>query len=395
MLTFLTTLTLGLAPVPQGVPNAKVVINEFQYDDYAVAPDVREFVELYNRTNAPVDISGWTLTNQDVASSPVIYTIPASTVLPAGGYWVMGSAVIPNVNQILTLAPLRTELLWNENSSLTLRDTTNTIIDTAFYEANKGVFLAQLKEGEGLWGNFQSTAGVDSSWSRVRDGHDTNDNGRDFRTIFSTPGATNNRTGKRAVLLVLRRQQRRRPVQRVRLLVQGPRVIDPTLTGTYNVNAIPVSPQGGLAMIMWDEAGGGNSTMLLSDVATDWVFEAWSTSTRSRSSRASTRPGAPDSEAPAPCSTRPTPRARSTRRRRRTATRASAGRSRTRRPAPRSTSSTTTTAGADHKVLGSVALTHNVNDGWQRLRLEVTATASRGSSGGASASRTARTSTAG
>src|SRR5215510_4435251 len=105
MLTALTLLTLGFAPAPQGLPNAPVVINEIQYDEYSVSPDVREFVELYNRSLIPVDISGWTLTNKDAASAPVVYTIPASTILQPGGFWVMGSALVPNVNQVLALAP--------------------------------------------------------------------------------------------------------------------------------------------------------------------------------------------------------------------------------------------------------------------------------------------------
>ena len=31
-------------------------------------------------------------------------------------------------------------------------------------------------EGDGVWGNFTSTEGLDSSWSRMRDGFDTNNN---------------------------------------------------------------------------------------------------------------------------------------------------------------------------------------------------------------------------
>jgi len=54
-----------------------VVLNEFQ-----VAPDAGEFIEVYNRSSTSVDISGWTFTKGD--GTTVLTTVPASTVLAAG-----------------------------------------------------------------------------------------------------------------------------------------------------------------------------------------------------------------------------------------------------------------------------------------------------------------------
>jgi hypothetical protein len=58
----LLTLAL-LAFLPQGPSTAPVVINEFSYDDDGV--DDYEYIELWNRTGAPVDISGWTLQGEE------------------------------------------------------------------------------------------------------------------------------------------------------------------------------------------------------------------------------------------------------------------------------------------------------------------------------------------
>lgn len=275
MLTSLALFGLGFLPTPQGLPNAPVVINEFQYDEYAVAPDQQEFVELYNRSGAPVNIGGWTVTNHDAALPAIVYTIPANTVLPAGGFWVLGSASVPNVNQILTPQTPNTELLLNNNQSITLRDTTNVIIDTVFYEANKAVFNATLAEGQAIWGNFQSTPGRDSSWSRMRDGYDTGDNGRDFRTVSWTPGLTNNQPNLLPYLAFYDSNNVGDLPPEFGASFKQVRVIDPTLVDTYNRNAILPSPQGGKAILAYDETGGGNSNMLLSDVQTDWVFEAY------------------------------------------------------------------------------------------------------------------------
>ena len=273
MLTSLALLAFGLAP--QGVQNPPVVVNEFQYDEYAVSPDQVEFVELYNRSTAPVDISGWTLSNHDATRVASVFTIPANTILPVGGFWVMGAAGVPNVNQALSPQNGNVELLYNDANSLTLRDTSNVIIDTVFYEANKGVFNPTFAEGQAIWGNFQSTNGRDSSWSRIRDGYDTNDNGRDFRSVSWTPGAKNTLPNILPYFSLYDQNSVGYLPPEFGSSFKPVRVIDPTLVDTYNRNAIPASPQGGLAILAYDETGGGNSNMLLSDVQTDWVFEAY------------------------------------------------------------------------------------------------------------------------
>ncbi|MEO0018572.1 MAG: Inner spore coat protein, partial [Verrucomicrobiota bacterium] len=57
-----------------------VVINEILANSGTAA----DWIELHNRTQGPVDISGWFLS--DDATHLAKYTIPAGTILPAGGY---------------------------------------------------------------------------------------------------------------------------------------------------------------------------------------------------------------------------------------------------------------------------------------------------------------------
>jgi len=61
----------------------EVVINEIMYHPIS-DDDEDEFVELHNRSAAAVDLSGWSL------SDGVDYRFPEGTVLPAGGYFVVG-----------------------------------------------------------------------------------------------------------------------------------------------------------------------------------------------------------------------------------------------------------------------------------------------------------------
>ncbi len=77
----------SLSSVTEGTANTApklwpVVINEIMYHPISDS-DNDEYVELYNRTGSPVDISGWKL--QDGIS----YAFPENTVIPAYGYVVV------------------------------------------------------------------------------------------------------------------------------------------------------------------------------------------------------------------------------------------------------------------------------------------------------------------
>jgi hypothetical protein len=260
----------------QGLPfticgrvGAQVVINEFQYDDSGT--DDREFVELFNRSLLPVDIGGWVLDAVDPTTQNLAYTIPVGTVLAAGDYWVMGSALVPNVDQVVG-----TTNLWeNDNEALTLRDLGGQIVDTLIYESNKGIFDPTLAEGEGVWGNFTSIDGIETSWSRVRDGRDTDDNGDDFRLMRASPGAANALPTIDRSTLVFDAANVGDVVAEFGGSFALGRVIDPTIADVDNPNAIPASPQGGKASIYWDRSGGGNSVHQLADASTDTHLEAW------------------------------------------------------------------------------------------------------------------------
>jgi len=70
-----------------------VVISEVFYDESGA--DTNEFVELYNPTDAPVDISGWTLSHYNqVGSHQWTLTLPAGEEIPALGYYLIGQQSI-------------------------------------------------------------------------------------------------------------------------------------------------------------------------------------------------------------------------------------------------------------------------------------------------------------
>src|SRR5688572_2143196 len=153
-------LLLASFTVPQGP--APVVINEIVTDD--TTTDDREFVELYNRSPQPVDISGWTVRAENNVAVIGTYVVPANTILQSGAFWVMGTAMVPNVHQVIGT----TGLFHDELGAATLRDTQSVIVDTVAYETNKNLGAVpplnpSLFEGPGVWGNFRSEDPVPTS----------------------------------------------------------------------------------------------------------------------------------------------------------------------------------------------------------------------------------------
>ncbi len=281
MLNLLPTLLAALAPQGPGTSTAPVVINEFQYDDSST--DDREFVELYNRSNAPVDISGWVLVDYDQGSTiyggtggtDPSYTIPTGTILQPGGFWVMGSAVVPNVNQIIGT----TNLLENDQEALELRDTTGAIIDSVTYEMGRGVFGPHPLEGDGFYGDLavaDAATGTLATISRKWDGYDNDDNGRDFTTCApSSPGATNNVASVLPLVDNFDLGSVGAPLSGWNYGFVAPKYIDPTVLDANNPTVKPASPQGGLAMSWQDNSGGGNGQQLITEPVRDVVVECY------------------------------------------------------------------------------------------------------------------------
>jgi hypothetical protein len=254
---------LAAAPMAMG----QVVINEFHYDN-TPNPD-HQFVELYNSGASAVDVSGWTLTSRASTGTPVsTQTIPASTSIPAGGFYVIGNSEVPNVN--LAAAG---SFLGLGVDTLELANSSSSLIDGVAYETNKGVpttgvpagFAAQV--GGGIYGNYQSaTVGgntASASLGRYIDGHDTNDNGRNFGMRPSTPGVSNQVAGVMTSFTPPDPSGHTigDPVSAFAGSFVNARYIDPTVaTANLNPSAIPAAPStGNRAIIVWDNTGGGDA----------------------------------------------------------------------------------------------------------------------------------------
>lgn len=114
--------TTGLVPTT-------AVINEFHYKP-ADKTSLEEFIELHNPGDVPVDLSGWRL------ASAVTYTFPASTILPPGGFVVVGEnpAVLLAKYGVNALGPWSGKLS-SRGETIELRDAGNVLRDSVTYGA--------------------------------------------------------------------------------------------------------------------------------------------------------------------------------------------------------------------------------------------------------------------
>ena len=115
-----------------------VVINEIMYHPIDDNPD-KEFIELYNRGGTAVDLTGWRF------SSGVNFGFPAGTIVPAGGYLVVGRdpallRSIYGLGEGEIVGPEGTEeakaafgQLRDSGERITLKDSLDRTVDTLRY----------------------------------------------------------------------------------------------------------------------------------------------------------------------------------------------------------------------------------------------------------------------
>jgi hypothetical protein len=270
----------------------QVVINEMVDDERSsgsgqVRPDTREFVELFNAGQSAVDISGWTLNVVQIGLNPgppVAYTIPGSTSIAPGDYYVVGAPSVANVN-FSPAGAINDELFPddaaggastnepNHNFILELRNGA-TLVDALATETfrdpeRENLTPEQLAQvGGGWWGqtismNQGSLNPLPQSVGRYLDGRDRDVNGLDFGMLPITPGASNNLPQNQSHTIPNVDGMATETALHDNYYASfiAPRVVNPAVAdGIVNQVAIPASPQGGEAIMAYDESGGGNAS---------------------------------------------------------------------------------------------------------------------------------------
>lgn len=137
------------------VETGNIVINEVSSNGGSTL----EWVELYNPTGSAIDVSGWTIEDNNSTD-----TLPTVAAIPAGGYGVIvGDAVISVPGTAIKI--VLTGAIGNglaENDRLIVRDGSNTLIDQMSYGTNISVLNPAV-----------TTPGANQSMQRSPNGIDT------------------------------------------------------------------------------------------------------------------------------------------------------------------------------------------------------------------------------
>ena len=105
------------APMAQAAA-LDVIISEVAWGG-TVANSAHEWIELYNTTNLPIDISGWNLVSSDGTPNIII---PTGKIIPANGYYLLESSLDAPISNLIADQTYSGALV-NTGESLTLIDT--------------------------------------------------------------------------------------------------------------------------------------------------------------------------------------------------------------------------------------------------------------------------------
>ncbi|MBM4291046.1 MAG: amidohydrolase family protein [Deltaproteobacteria bacterium] len=177
--------------VQAAASGAGLVINELDYDQPQT--DTLEFIELYNASRAPVDLSAVRLELINGAGAgSVARTIQLGDVgllLSPGAFLVLANAAVVTPPGVLRGA-LPADSLQNgapDGARLVLNET-GEVIDGISYEGDAPLCV----EGAGVPAELADNALAVAALARCVDGADTNNNAADFTlTSAPTPGAPN------------------------------------------------------------------------------------------------------------------------------------------------------------------------------------------------------------
>ena len=123
-------------------PAIPIVINEVDSDP--AGADTAEFIELYNKSNQPFDLTGLVLVFYNGGDDTSYREIALTGTIPANGFFVVGNPTVPLVNLTFPNGSLQNgpdavalyEGVAAEFSSQPVTTTRGTLIDAVVYETN-------------------------------------------------------------------------------------------------------------------------------------------------------------------------------------------------------------------------------------------------------------------
>jgi hypothetical protein len=189
-----SAILLAVVVFPFSLTSGEIVVNEiYGGGGKSSAPFNQDFVELFNNGTGAVDISGFKLGYAKPGRSfRTIATIPVSTILEAGEFYVIGGASGP-IGAILPHADFTALANLNPTvGKVKLLDSSSFLVDrvdynmTAIHDDDQRHRRAAHSEIAAIFSPRNAM-----SDQRVPNGIDTNNNNLDFQAQIPTPDAMN------------------------------------------------------------------------------------------------------------------------------------------------------------------------------------------------------------
>lgn len=143
-----------------------ILISEIGYDTVGSEPGT-EWFELYNPTPAPIDISGWTVTDGEGT-----FTFPAATVIASGAYFIAAhtaaafNGLYPGVTVNLAYGAIDvgSVFLANGGDSLSLADAGAVEVDFVSWEGNTAGWTIEANAGESIARASSVDTDLETDW---------------------------------------------------------------------------------------------------------------------------------------------------------------------------------------------------------------------------------------
>ena len=127
-----------LALPPRVVPGSsgEILVSELMRDPQAVPDAMGEWLEGFNTTNQPIDLEGWSLSDEG-SDWTILDNAGAGIVVPPRGYLVLGRELSPTFNGGATVdAEYQGVVLANGADEVLLRRPGGRLVDRVAYDSN-------------------------------------------------------------------------------------------------------------------------------------------------------------------------------------------------------------------------------------------------------------------
>lgn len=144
-----------------------VVLNEiYARPNSAIAPKNREYIELYNNSNAPVDVLGWQI-SEIAGTTETFYPVVALGAVPGQIQPYNGaSTIIPSKGFLVLEFGGSTQHLNDTGDTIKLYDGASTLLDSHIYPGiQAGKAIVRFPDGIGFWVDPEATPGTENAVS--------------------------------------------------------------------------------------------------------------------------------------------------------------------------------------------------------------------------------------